>query len=111
MTKFNITLSMLLGIFILMPFAHAANTQAPPIEPSVLALWQDKVQVQSVCSKPKKYKQPKNSYTVRKTKNGTSFTSRTKVGNTTVTQTRTAKGKHKTTRTTKNANVTNTLQY
>jgi len=60
---------------------------------------------------PKKYKQPKNSYTIRQTKNGTSFTSRTKVGNTTLTQTRTAKGKHKTTRTTKNANITNMLQY
>lgn len=109
MTKFNITLSMLLGIFILMPLSHAANIEAQ--NRPVFTLWQDKIQVQTVCAKPKKYKQPKNSYTVRKTKNGTSFTSRTKVGNTTLTQTRTAKGKHKTTRTTKNANVTNTLQY
>lgn len=109
MTKLNITLSMLLGIFTLMPFAHAAPIQAQ--NHSVFTLWQDKIQVQTVCAKPKKYKQPKNSYTIRQTKNGTSFTSRTKVGNTTVTQTRTAKGKHKTTRTTKNANVTNTLQY
>lgn len=109
MTKFNITLFMLLGIFILMPLSYAANTQAQ--NRPVSTLWQDKVQVQTVCAKPKKYKQPQNSYTFRKTPNGTSFTSRTKVGNTTVTQTRTAKGKHKTTRTTKNANVTNTLQY
>ncbi|HRH91527.1 MAG TPA: hypothetical protein PLW01_06380 [Agitococcus sp.] len=108
MTKL-ITLSMLLGIFTLIPLAHAVHIEAQ--NSPVLALWQHKTQMQEACAKPKKYKQPKNSYTIRQTKNGTSFTSRTKVGNTTVTQTRTAKGKHKTTRTTKNSNVTNILQY
>ncbi len=100
---------MLLGIFILMSLSHPANIQAQ--NRLGFTVWQDKIQVQTVCAKLKKYKQPQNSYTFRKTPNGTSFTSRTKIGNTTVTQTRTAKGKHKNTRTTKNANVTNTLQY
>lgn len=109
MTTFKATLYMLLGIFTLMPLAHAAPTAAQ--NSPVFALWQHKTQMQEACAKPKKYKQPKNSYTIRQTKNGTSFTSRTKVGNTTLTQTRTAKGKHKTTRTTKNANITNMLQY
>lgn len=85
---------------------YAANLNMP------LQLVRLNNQMQDICASKRQYsKPPKNHYTFRKTQNGTSFTSRTKIGNTTVIQTRTAKGKHKNTRTTKNANVTNTLQY
>ncbi|MBK6757501.1 MAG: hypothetical protein IPG70_07725 [Moraxellaceae bacterium] len=105
MTKFNWILSVILGAFTLMPLAQAAQKQNSP----VFAFLQYKTQIQAVCSKPKK--PSKTHYTIRHGKNGTSFSSRRKVGNTTITQTRTVKGKHKTTTSTRIGGVTYTTQY
>lgn len=105
MTKLNITLSMILGIFTLMPLAHAANTQAQ--NRPVSSLLQDTIHPQAVCAK----RSNRTHYTIRQGKNGTSFSSRRKVGNTTITQTKTAKGKQKTTISTRTGNVTNTTQH
>lgn len=72
-----------------------------------LAIWQDKTPYQTTCAK----KPNKTHYTTRQTKNGTSFSSRTKRGNTTITQMRTAKGKTKTTISTRTGNSTYIRQY
>lgn len=107
MTNLNRMLSMVLGICTLMPLAHAANIQAQ--NRPLFAFLQYETQIQAVCAgKPKR---PKTHYTFRTTKNGTSFSSRQKTGNTTITQSTTAKGKRKTTISTRTGNVTNTTQY